>query len=288
MKFFRISVFVVLSILLVAGCATSRMEKAPSHTVLYAMEDGEWGNRAKIVPWKNYSEQCRISRSLFKQTGKSLNYYIHADDENRIVYLIFEDSHSVSDCVNDFDYKAVSYEHPPYTIAVHGGFVHVWQSGCQTVMQELEEQLTEHPSYQIVITGWSMGGAFAHLASEELNWRTRTDKSDPGTGKKAILVTYGCPRLLYGSEMADYFSLCVRACYNFAHVRDGFARLPPESWRFFVPNRIQVGQNDASKEMAHVRYGEKEVYDGIHVNDAYMQTDENVSIPVNADNAHSP
>ncbi|MCR5763822.1 MAG: lipase family protein [Treponema sp.] len=269
---FYIQAFVLaLFFLPLTGCVSNKVQKLP---VAFNIEDSEWSDREKILPWKNYSDNCRISRSLFKETGKSLNYYIFKDSKNKIIYLIFEDSHSISDWVNDFDYVALSYEHAPYSITAHGGFVKVWQSGSEKVMKEFEEAIAENPSYELVITGWSMGGAFAHFAAEELNWKTRTEKADPDTGKKVLLITYGCPHLLYGRPMSEYFARCVKASYNFAHVKDGFARLPPESWGFFIENRIEIGQNDHSSKSPHVRYGEKELYGSIHINDTYIQTDE--------------
>ena len=263
--------FVVAVLLTLAGCASTRQTKAP---LVCNEEDPEWGSREKILPWKNYSDNCRISRKKFIKTGKSLNYYIRTDNKNEIIYLIFEDSHSISDWINDFDYYSMSYEHTPYTIHAHGGFIKVWLSGNEKVMQELLEQIESHPSYVLVITGWSMGGAFAHLASEEINWRTRSDKADPATGRKPLLITYGCPQLLYGRDMKEYFASCVKACYDFGHIRDGFTRLPPESWQFFIVNRISIGQGDHNPRISHMRYGEKQLYSQVHLNDTYMRTDE--------------
>ena len=258
-------------IALFAGCVSSKQIKV-SNTCTY--EDSEWGGRERIRPWENYSDNCRMSRKKFHETGKSLNYYIRTDTDNKIIYLIFEDSHSLSDWINDFDYCSLSYEHEPYTINAHGGFVKVWLSGNEKVMQELLEQMENNPSYVLIITGWSMGGAFAHLASEEINWRTRSDNSNPDTGKKPLLITYGCPHLLYGKDMKEYFARCTKACYDFGHVRDSFSKLPPESWRFFIVNRIEIGQDDHDSRMPHTSYGEKQLYAQIHINDTYVTTDE--------------
>ena len=249
------------------GCASTKRTDFSQN-----LQDSSWQGKEKLNPWKNYSEHCRISRRLFKETGKDLDYYICTDEKNKLIYLSFEDSQTVSDWLYDFAFFARSYEHGNFRIKAHGGFISVWKSGCSVIMEELFEVAKNNPDYEFVITGWSMGGALAHLAAEEFNFRTRTEPSLPDSGKKAVLITYGTPYLLWGKETRSYFEKCVKASYNFAHKKDIFAKLPPASWNYFVINRIEIGQDDPGGKDSHLRYADKNLYSKVFIDDSYMQS----------------
>ena len=260
---------IALSTVFLAACAT-----VPPSSLQNNVQDSAWQGRGKLRAWTVYSDRCRISRKLFLEIGKSLNYYITADDDEKILYLIFEDTHSFADAIHDIAFVTKSYEHGSKKIKAHGGFVKVWHSGSEQVMKEFFEQVEKYPDYEIVFVGWSMGGAIAHLAAEEFNFRTRTDEANPDSGRKVVLITYGCPNLLYGKDMRDYFERCVKAAYNFANVKDPFAKLPPVAWNFFVIRRIEVGQNYKGKKHPHLSYGQKEIYKDIVIDEPYVQVSE--------------
>lgn len=261
---------IVLSTLaLLASCAT-----VPPSSLQNNEQDTAWLGRKKLKAWDVYSDRCRISRKLFIEIGKSLNYYITTDDDEKILYLIFEDTHSFADVIHDIAFVTKSYVQGPNKVVAHGGFVKVWKSGSEQVMKEFFEQVEKNPDYEIVFVGWSMGGAIAHLAAEEFNFRTRTDEANPDSGRKVLLITYGCPNLLYGKGTREYFERCVKAAYNFANVKDPFAKLPPVSWNYFVIRRIEVGQDYNGKKHPHLSYGQKEIYKDIVIDEPYVQVSE--------------
>ena len=264
------SLFLAFILLIVlTGCAT-----VPPSSLQNDLQDSAWQGREKLKAWDVYSDRCRISRKLFIEIGKSLNYYITADDNEKILYLIFEDTHSFFDVIHDIAFVKKTYEHGTNKIVAHGGFVKVWHSGSEQVMKEFFEQVEKNPDYEIVFVGWSMGGAIAHLAAEEFNFRTRTDVENPDSGRKGLLITYGCPNLLCGNGVREYFERCVKSAYNFANVKDPFAKLPPVSWNYFVIRRIEVGQNYKGKKHPHLSYGQKEIYKDIVIDEPYVQVSE--------------
>ena len=69
---------------------------------------------------------------------------------------------------------------------VHSGFLEAYNSAAPTVLAAVKEQLEEHPSYSLVITGHSLGGALASIGSVSLA------KNFPGVPLK--LYTFGQPR----------------------------------------------------------------------------------------------
>ena len=62
--------------------------------------------------------------------------------------------------------------------------------------------------------------------------------------------------------------------YNFANIKDPFAKLPPVAWNFFVIRRIEVGQNYKGKKHPHLSYGQKEIYKDIVIDEPYVQVSE--------------
>jgi len=266
MKPFILAVILMITL---AGCAT-----VPVSSLKNSVQDPAWQGKEKLKAWTVYSDRCRISRKTFLEIGKSLNYYITSDDSEKIIYLVFEDTHSFWDAIHDIAFVKKTYEHGSNKIVAHGGFVKVWKSGNDQVMKELFEQLKKNPDYEIVFVGWSMGGAIAHLAAEEFNFLTRTDESNPDTGRKVVLITYGCPNLLCGKNVREYFERCVKAAYNFANVKDPFAKLPPVAWNYFVIRRIEVGQDYKGKKHPHLSYGQKDIYKNVVIEEPYVQVSE--------------
>lgn len=172
-----------------------------------------------------------IKSSNYKEVGSAVNYIIApaVDSERKIVYLLFQESCGRVDWWHNLAFIAKAYkmyQNPRMT--VHHGFADAYLSANDTIMEELLEFLKSHPGYTVVIAGWSLGGAMAILAAEDLNYRTRTDKNNPDTGIKPVLYTYGAPKVAADDVTALYISCCIAdESAQFAHKQDIVTHMPP-------------------------------------------------------------
>lgn len=82
------------------------------------------------------------------------------------------------------------YESPGVTNVtgmVHSGFLEAYNSAASIVLSEVKDQLDSYPSYSLVATGHSLGGALASLASVSLAFNF------PGVPLR--VYTFGQPRV---------------------------------------------------------------------------------------------
>lgn len=214
-----------------------------------------------------FKNKCNVNSNTYIHTGDHLDYYIWVDDLGKAVYLIFEQSNGDRDWQNNFRFAKVVYKNQKSPIKAHKGFVHVYKSANDEVMNNYLQVLGDHPSYDSIVTGWSMGGALAHLAAEDINFRTRTDTNEPNTGVKPILITFGSPQVLWGDDTVKYFRNCCSKIYNFSHIRDIVTEVPLWKWGYRVAAKVKIALNKKNPLLwfnphtTHTHYYVDEYYD---------------------------
>ncbi|KAK1977162.1 lipase [Colletotrichum cereale] len=98
----------------------------------------------------------------------------------------------------------------------HTGFSKAWDEVKEDLLGAVKAAKTANPSYTIVATGHSLGGAIVTIAAAYL----RLD------GYPVDIYTYGSPRV--GNEaFADFVTAQPGAEYRITHVDDPVPRLPP-------------------------------------------------------------
>ncbi|KAK1599439.1 lipase [Colletotrichum navitas] len=99
---------------------------------------------------------------------------------------------------------------------VHSGFANAWNEVKGEVLSAIKAAKTANPSYTIVGTGHSLGGAVVTIAAAYL----RLD------GYPVDIYTYGSPRV--GNEaFTNFVTVQPGAEYRVTHVDDPVPRLPP-------------------------------------------------------------
>ena len=83
-----------------------------------------------------------------------------------------------------------------------------------------------HHDYEVIIAGWSHGGALSFIAVEDINFRTRSNKNDPDTGLKPIVLTYGAPRVFSDDASIEYVRSCVKLFVEISNYNDITCRVP--------------------------------------------------------------
>ncbi|KAK2029705.1 lipase [Colletotrichum zoysiae] len=99
---------------------------------------------------------------------------------------------------------------------VHSGFADAWKEVSGEILSAVKAAKAANPSYTIVGTGHSLGGAVVTIAAAYL----RLD------GYPVDIYTYGSPRVGNGA-FTDFVTIQPGAEYRVTHVDDPVPRLPP-------------------------------------------------------------
>lgn len=121
---------------------------------------------------------------------------------------------------------------------VHAGFLTSWRNTRCTIIPHVEAALEEHPDYQLVLVGHSLGGAVAALAALEFQgrgWKPRvTTFGEPRLGNQALNLymdkQFGLTNISVPAEDASYRRV--------THVDDPVPLLPLEEWGY----RMHAGE----------------------------------------------
>ena len=185
-----------------------------------------------------------IKESKYKKVGSDIDYTIAIGlEDDKTIYLLFEESSSWTDWRHNFAFTARWYKmYSNPKMKCHHGFADAYRSANDIIMQELLEEVAKHPDYKVVIAGWSFGGAMTLLAAEDFNYRTRSDKNDVNSGKKATIYTFGGPKVAANEVTAAYITSCVTSfSKQFAHTQDIVTYMPPLWYFHHVLPLIKVG-----------------------------------------------
>jgi hypothetical protein len=178
-----------------------------------------------------YSDLFTIIKTTnYNESGTDVDWTIFVDDASKRTYLLFKCSDSSYDWRVNFDFPCIMYKNK--LMRVHRGFAKSYKSAKDEVMKAYIDTVEKHPGYKNIIAGWSYGGAMATLASEDFNYRTRTDKSVVNSGMKATLITYGAPKIMGSFKGAAYVRTTVNMedSKQFANTFDIVTKLVPVLW----------------------------------------------------------
>lgn len=131
-------------------------------------------------------------------------------------------------------------EHKCENCTVHAGFLASWRAAREVVLPRLKAAHEEHPSYPVHLTGHSLGGAVAALASLELRvslgWEdiTVTTFGEPMVGNAAFVAyldkVFGLDPDGDGNGYDE--DLEKRPYRRVTHAGDPVPLLPLEEWGF--------------------------------------------------------
>ncbi|KAJ7108930.1 lipase [Mycena crocata] len=143
--------------------------------------------------------------------------FIARDDGRREIVVSFRGSFSLADAATDIQLFLVPFVSPGISESfnVHSGFLAAYNVAAKDVLTTVKAQFAKFPTYTIVVTGHSLGGAIAALAAPSLKTAL------PSAAIK--LYTYGQPRT-GDAKFASY----VEATIGVANIfRDGVPTLVP-------------------------------------------------------------
>ncbi|KAL2003453.1 hypothetical protein VTN02DRAFT_3764 [Thermoascus thermophilus] len=167
----------------------------------------------------------------------------------RRIIVAFRGTYSITNTI--LDLSAVPQAYVPYpadgdgqqdkcaNCTVHAGFMTSWQTARSTVLSHVSTALQQHPDYEVVLVGHSLGGAVAALAGLEMQlrgWKPQvTTFGEPRIGNAALVRFIDETFNLTGpSSMADKGNQRgQRNTYcRVTHVNDPVPLLPLEQWGY--------------------------------------------------------
>jgi pimeloyl-ACP methyl ester carboxylesterase len=191
----------------------------------------------------------------------------HEPAQKRIV-VAFRGTYSISSTIADL--STWPQEYVPYPgdpgdgdvsrcddCSVHMGFYKSWENTRDVISLDIKVLVEDHPDYQLVLVGHSLGGAVAAFAGLEYQ----------ALGYKPIITTVGEPRL--GNQaFADYvdrrFKVPLRnssmpfepaTLRRITHMNDPVPLLPLEEWGYRPHGgEIYISKSDLAPEQSDVRH----------------------------------
>ncbi|KAK8220840.1 ferulic acid esterase A faeA [Phyllosticta capitalensis] len=138
------------------------------------------------------------------------------------VILAFRGTESVRDLDTDISWQLVPLNAPGTdcsTCKVHKGFSEAYASVAEEIVQTLHNEEYCNPSASLIVTGHSLGGAIASIASVSLK----------GLGLDPTVYTYGEPRN-GNPAFAHYADAMISPERHFrvTHANDGVPQIPPK------------------------------------------------------------
>ena len=118
---------------------------------------------------------------------------------------------------------------------MHTGFYTAWTEASEAVVTEVNRLRAQFPSFQVVCTGHSMGGALAMLCAADM--RTR--------GIPATAYTYGQPRV-GNAAFASWYATLIPDCLRVTAYGDIFTQLPPQAYFEYRHQPTEVFFNNST------------------------------------------
>ena len=174
--------------------------------------------------------------SEFENSIKSdVTGFVATDSTNNLIVISFRGSRSVRNWITNVAFPVLPTTICP-TCNASTGFWNSWLEAQKPVLAALATARKQYPSYRIVATGHSLGGALASLAAGYLR----------STGTTVDLYTYGAPKIGLAG-VSDYITKTgMGETYRVTHKNDPVPKLPPAllGYRHISPEYYVTSGND--------------------------------------------
>ncbi|KAL0081865.1 lipase [Phycomyces blakesleeanus] len=179
-----------------------------------------------VVPLNQWTcDHCSADETLVSTFFTVLidtNGFITRNDKTKTINLVFRGTNSFQNFFTDITLITQSY--PPVKNArIHVGFYTAYLDVQKSVISTMIEQISKYPSYNVAVSGHSLGGALAVIATMDLYQRDTRFNSN-----NLFLRTYGQPRI--GNPDLGYYLAGTGIEYKrTVNDRDMVPHLPPLS-----------------------------------------------------------
>ncbi|KAG0741174.1 hypothetical protein G6F57_003307 [Rhizopus arrhizus] len=166
--------------------------------------------------------------SSFTSTLSDTHGFILRSDEQKTLYVVFRGTSSFKSAITDLVFVLTDYT-PVEGAKVHAGFYSSYNQIVDDYFPILQDQLTAYPSYQVIVTGHSLGGAQALLAGMDLYQR-----ESRLSNKNLSIYTVGGPRV-GNPTFAYYVESTGIPFYRSVNKRDIVPHVPTQAMGFLHP-----------------------------------------------------
>lgn len=203
-------------------------------------------------PYLGFSEGFVVTNAITDPRSDTQGYIGYLPEQSNI-YVVLRGTHSFQNWINDFDARMVKYNASSDCVEcyVHEGFAFAWSQVALKVISDVAVLREKFPSYSIVVTGHSLGGALASLGAIHLQQYFNNEAAVSNSfSLRAVqklgivpnirLFTFGSPRFS-NQALSEYASKLVGDKHRITHYRDMAPHVPPywqyihiqgESWCF--------------------------------------------------------
>ncbi|KAI9029624.1 catalysis At the Interface: the anatomy of A conformational change in A triglyceride lipase, partial [Phycomyces nitens] len=145
-----------------------------------------------VVPLNKWNcAHCSVDETLVKSFFTLLidtNGFVSRNDKSKTINLVFRGTNSFQNFFTDA--VLITQDYPPVKGAkVHVGFYTAYLDVQKVVISTMIDQITKYPNYAVAVSGHSLGGSLAQIATMDLYQRDNRFNS-----KNLFLRTYGQPR----------------------------------------------------------------------------------------------
>jgi hypothetical protein len=141
--------------------------------------------------------------------------YIGYHAGQKAIYVAFRGSESITNWLSDLDAVLISYPHCS-GCEVHKGFYTAEQAVITSIISEVSRLLHVNPTYQVLVTGHSLGSALSTLTASDLVLSGITN---------VRLFNYGSPRV-GNTAFANYYQTIVKDRNRVTHHKDTVPHVP--------------------------------------------------------------
>ncbi|KAM4066394.1 lipase (class 3) domain-containing protein [Hirsutella rhossiliensis] len=146
--------------------------------------------------------------------------FIAVDGAAKEMIVALRGTSNLPDAFTDLNFVQTDYQSPGVRecngCKVHGGFLAAWNSIANETISTVQSELAANPGMRVTVTGHSLGGALASLATMSLN----------GSGIETTTFTMGQPRT--GNQAyADFVDQKAPNFVRITHSNDGVPQIPP-------------------------------------------------------------
>ncbi|KAJ2930259.1 hypothetical protein H1R20_g6800, partial [Candolleomyces eurysporus] len=208
-----------------------------------------YNNMERFARFSSAAYQLICPRPLGTTLIKSIDRsgtqgFVTRDDNRKEIVVSFRGTFSIGDAIVDLQVAMTDLNSPGVTgvgsSRVHTGFHFAYNAVANDVITAVRGQLSSRPSYTVVVTGHSLGGAVASLGALSLK------SAFPSANVK--LYTYGQPRV-GNAAFASLVESRVGASniYRVVHTYDGvptvlfkalgYRHFATEYWQFKDPSK---------------------------------------------------
>ncbi|KAF8356075.1 hypothetical protein PRIPAC_97698 [Pristionchus pacificus] len=219
----------ILAALALLCCASADFEESLARNFMLPLAAAAYSDAPqqcldKTIHGAKLRKQVTVKCDSFHDKCSGFTF---VDDKHSIIGISFRGSNNPAQMAVEIQETAFQ----PKVDFVEGGqvskyfndaFRSVWDGGLE---EEVSYLIMTYPDYDLWITGHSLGGALASLATAEIISMDLFDKS------RIFLYTFGQPRI--GDQMyADVHDKLVKESYRVVHGRDLIVHAPAPVYKY--------------------------------------------------------